>query len=247
MAFRTQVTAELAVKYLNELIALDRLAMERRVDGWVPCNQALADRRECQVAAYNGDPEIITPQPVYGVGTLGVLNGLFGISDKSGFGAIAAVFDTFSGTNRLIRFELSQQYKDGPCEGLPFTADRYIEELTFKQHDDVWEVVVTKRIEAGTSSPRTSASRCIACVRRTALSAISARLTRSSSCGRNRRRRWYGRERRQTYSKTRGRGYITRSRVVWYGARWITRAAGGTTWEPTATTELRWDVRMRNR
>ena len=57
-----------AIAYLNELIELDRPAMEALFEYRVPCNEALADHS--------------TVQAWRGIGIHGVLNGLFGSGDK---------------------------------------------------------------------------------------------------------------------------------------------------------------------
>ena len=73
------------VAFLNDLLALDREAVEALVRHRVPCNQALTEHPTVQVGpiAENGQNH---------VGLLGLLNGLIGI-DSSGWGYVAAEFD----------------------------------------------------------------------------------------------------------------------------------------------------------
>jgi len=77
------------IDYLNELVELDREAMQELVDGRVDCNNQFAEHSV--------------------VGMLGVLNGLFGI-DPDGCGPIAAVFED-DGT--LTGFVCTPETKEG--------------------------------------------------------------------------------------------------------------------------------------
>lgn len=83
---------EQLVDYLNNLLELDRGAISRLIGHRTQCNKALADHPTVQVSDTSG---------VYGVGLLGILNGLFPV-DNRGFGAISAIIED-DGT--VIRFE----------------------------------------------------------------------------------------------------------------------------------------------
>lgn len=81
------VTVEGVIDFLNELVKLDKLALERVMLHRVPCNNALADHPTVQVGY--GPPGSLPP---WEVGMLGILNGLFGVSGD-GYGFITAVID----------------------------------------------------------------------------------------------------------------------------------------------------------
>ncbi len=87
------------IDYLNGLVELDQEAMQELIDHRVDCNKQLADHPTCRVKA--------EPDCDYGVGMLGVLNGLFGI-DPDSWGPIAAVFED-DGT--LLRFVCTPEIK----------------------------------------------------------------------------------------------------------------------------------------
>jgi len=76
------VTPDDAIRYLNELIEIDRPAMAALIANRVPCNQAMADHPTVQVRAQHGG---------FTVGMVGILNGMFGI-DEDGFGPIVWIF-----------------------------------------------------------------------------------------------------------------------------------------------------------
>lgn len=81
MAWNTHVTPAEAVNFLNTLLELDRTAVTQLVFQRVSCNRALADHETVQVS--QAGPEF------FKVGLLGILNGLFGVSE-AGYGRIAA-------------------------------------------------------------------------------------------------------------------------------------------------------------
>lgn len=85
MPIRESVTIDEAVSFLNELTNIDPAAMQAFVLTRVPCNDALADHPTVQVL--DGGDDGLGPK----VGTLGILNGLFG-TDSHGYGPIAADF-----------------------------------------------------------------------------------------------------------------------------------------------------------
>jgi len=67
------VSMDDVVAYLNELIQLDRPAMEALFEYLAPCDKALAGHSTMRVLKWDSG---------YRVGMLGVLNGLFGSGDK---------------------------------------------------------------------------------------------------------------------------------------------------------------------
>ena len=79
------------VAILNRATVSDRNAMASLVASRVPCNDALANDPTIQCG---GDP--------CEVGVLGLINGLCGIDDVTGYGAIQAVF---SDDGTIERFE----------------------------------------------------------------------------------------------------------------------------------------------
>lgn len=83
------ITAEYAVKILNEALALDPEAIRGLCCRRVPCNEALSLHPTIQVGRLGDEWE---------VGLLGILNGLFGINGN-GWGHIAAVFDVVCANN----------------------------------------------------------------------------------------------------------------------------------------------------
>jgi len=88
------VSVDEIIDFLNELLVLDRDAIQELTVTHVPCNEYLATHATVQVQI------CVNENNKYWVGMLGILNGLFGIRDD-GYGQIVAVFDNGS----LIRFE----------------------------------------------------------------------------------------------------------------------------------------------
>lgn len=88
-----QVSLDETIQFLNGLLELDRPAIAALIANRVPCNESLANHPTVQVNAQHGG---------YWVGILGILNGLFGIDEKDGWGYIVAVFD--DDTHALLRF-----------------------------------------------------------------------------------------------------------------------------------------------
>lgn len=83
--------------FLNELVLLDREAVENLIETRVKCNQQLASHPTVQVMnAAEGAPI---------VGLLGILNGLVGVQPEGsvnpGWGYIAASFDD---NEKLVKF-----------------------------------------------------------------------------------------------------------------------------------------------
>lgn len=81
---------------LNDALQLDPEAITYLMDARVPCNDAMGQHPTIQVGCQGGECR---------VGLLGVLNGLFGLDDQTGWGAIVAEMDG----ERVTRFVLSTQ------------------------------------------------------------------------------------------------------------------------------------------
>ena len=79
------------IAFLNELVTIDKTAIDALLNNRVPCNEALAEHPTVQVVAI--------PNGNY-VGMFGIINGLFGVN-RQGFGRIRSVFED----GELIRFE----------------------------------------------------------------------------------------------------------------------------------------------
>lgn len=82
------------MELLNSALAADPEAMRELLAARVPHNNALAEHPTIQ-CGMDG--------PIPGVGLLGIINGMFGVDDRS-WGAIAAVPET-DASSRIIRFE----------------------------------------------------------------------------------------------------------------------------------------------
>ena len=97
------ISAQDVISLLNEMLRLDRQATTNLINNRVVCNENMAAHPTIQV------------QPVvkfdfinhsYFVGMMGVLNGLFGVYDNSGYGCIVSVI----GEDGLIeRFDYEHQ------------------------------------------------------------------------------------------------------------------------------------------
>lgn len=81
---KTNVTIDEVLDLLNEACMLDLEAMNALVNARVDCNKELADHPTIQVRAFKDEG--------FQVGLIGILNGIFGISED-GVGAIAGMFD----------------------------------------------------------------------------------------------------------------------------------------------------------
>lgn len=78
---RQTVSIDETISLLNEAVALDKLAVAALLANRVPCNDGLASHPTIQVQAQYGG---------YGVGILGIINGLFG--EDHGKGPICSIF-----------------------------------------------------------------------------------------------------------------------------------------------------------
>ena len=90
--------AQEMVDYLNELIELDRDAVQKLIDVYSECNKPMAEHPTLQVHQMSEEA------PIYGVGALGLLNGFIG--ERDGVGYITAVYNDSS---ELERFEVTTE------------------------------------------------------------------------------------------------------------------------------------------
>lgn len=84
-----KVNIEYVINFLNELTKIDKNAIEKLIECRVLCNEKLAEHESVQVVANMEE----NAGKSYSVGILGILNGLVGVHDESGWGYIAAVYD----------------------------------------------------------------------------------------------------------------------------------------------------------
>lgn len=99
--YKDKISPQDVCDLLNELLAKDPESVNELISLRVPCNQEIADHPTVQVMCH---PDINKPS----VGMLGILNGLFGLNDEDGFGAIVFMTNSDSET---CKFELSEQYR----------------------------------------------------------------------------------------------------------------------------------------
>jgi len=81
-------TVQEVVELLNDLTKRDREGMETLVNTRVSVEAPIADHSTVQVMVHKADDG----RTLYLIGALGLLNGLFGVDESTGMGAIAAVF-----------------------------------------------------------------------------------------------------------------------------------------------------------
>jgi len=87
------ITVDEVIDILNGAIVMDREAIDALVNQRIECNESLADHPHIQVRPGKS----LSGTAIWSVGLLGILNGLFGIDDISGYGAITAVINDDSG------------------------------------------------------------------------------------------------------------------------------------------------------
>jgi len=132
MAVRKKVSISDALEVLNRALEADPDAMAKLREAKVPCNEALAHDPEIQVGMLekqgsvhdvweDDEPVSVGGRKVYSVGILGVLNGIFGIDDRTGFGAIAAVYEVVCSNCKLDPKEVSGLTEGDSCPncGMP--------------------------------------------------------------------------------------------------------------------------------
>jgi len=103
---RKNVTPKIAVAILNNALELDREAVQALIETRVPCNSKLAEHDTIQVAEEG--PSVVGGEMEYNVGLMGLLNGMFGVDERTGFGPITAVFENQDpnddGPGKLLHF-----------------------------------------------------------------------------------------------------------------------------------------------
>lgn len=120
------------LKVLNRALKADPGAMAALRETKVECNEALANDPtiQCGVrtepgsvhAVYEGDePVSVGGRKVYTVGFLGILNGIFGIDERTGCGAIAAAYDVICRNCKLDAKEIMGLVDGDKCPscGMP--------------------------------------------------------------------------------------------------------------------------------
>jgi len=70
---------------LNELFELDPDMVNELIKARVPCNEKISSHPTVQVRAYKGEPNTVN--------IIGILNGIFGADDETGFGCICYEVD----------------------------------------------------------------------------------------------------------------------------------------------------------
>lgn len=109
---KQSLTLDETIEFLNELIKIDRAAIENLLLHKVECNIDLMEHESVQVRKTDFDHMGL-------VGFLGILNGMFGIhgpeaGDKDGWGAITAIF-TDEPSIRLQEFKRTTDYNPNPA------------------------------------------------------------------------------------------------------------------------------------
>ena len=92
------ITPEDAIAVLNRIHAADPTVLPRLIRYRVPCNETVAGDPTVHVGLDQTDKTMMT------VGLLGILNGIFGADEATGYGPILAYYD---GVGDLDRFELT--------------------------------------------------------------------------------------------------------------------------------------------
>ena len=82
--YRETISAEFVVKFLNDLIEIDRDSVMSLIETRVRCKGELANHESIQTTFESGRDLL---------GVLGLLNGFFGTSSKNGYGCIVAHYD----------------------------------------------------------------------------------------------------------------------------------------------------------
>lgn len=95
MTIRNYITPQDVVDLLNEAISLDP-GVGHLLSHQHPCNFKLAHHATIQVSCYPGDGD---ERPL--VGIIGLLNGMFGICEDTGWGPIVRVVDEHGVTIRV--------------------------------------------------------------------------------------------------------------------------------------------------
>lgn len=126
MPIRKKVSIDDALKVLNRALLADPKAMAALREAKVECNRKLAEDPEVQCGmkrhpgsvhdVYQDDePVEVGGRNIYTVGFLGVLNGIFGIDDRTRHGALAAVYEVVCPNCKLDAKEGSKYVMGDPC------------------------------------------------------------------------------------------------------------------------------------
>jgi hypothetical protein len=121
--------SDTALRLLNDAFHLDSKAMEALVKFRVPCNLSLAGHPTIQVVAHpkDGKNPNVPEGSEYGIGILGILNGILGYQNSKDL--VAAQFGEESG--KLVGFQvytekspeasvkIEEHPKDLPCKPAP--------------------------------------------------------------------------------------------------------------------------------
>lgn len=83
-----RITPADAIAVLNRVHAADPHVMAKLIEQRVLCNRAVADDPTVQVGAPPGKPD-----GPFEIGLLGILNGIFGADERTGYGPISAFWD----------------------------------------------------------------------------------------------------------------------------------------------------------
>jgi hypothetical protein len=94
------IDQQIVLDFLNDLLTYDKDALNKLIETRVPCNSKLAHHETVQVVGSTDE----NLKQTYEVGFLGILNGLVGIHEESGYGYISAAYD--DSNDNLLGFEL---------------------------------------------------------------------------------------------------------------------------------------------
>lgn len=95
-----KVDPEIVINFMNEVLEKDPDAIKGLIEHRVGCNEDLMNHDTVQVLCdSNEEGKPINPT----VGLLGVLNGLIGKDEETGWGFMAAEFDEDGNLHRFVR------------------------------------------------------------------------------------------------------------------------------------------------
>lgn len=101
---RQSLTPNDVVDLLNELVAMDRVAVGALLSNRIPCNELVANHPTIPVQAQNGG---------FYVSFIGVVNGMFGVLPGTNLGPITYVMDD----DGLVKFiETAETLEDSNYE-----------------------------------------------------------------------------------------------------------------------------------
>lgn len=99
--FLSDLYLDWALNILNSALACDNQAITNLVESRVICNEALANH-PCILARNKNNGH-------YDIGILGIINGMIGVDEKTGYGHITAVYDEEE--KIVLRFEKTDHRK----------------------------------------------------------------------------------------------------------------------------------------